>query len=763
MNPSSIAIVSLTFFSQNTLVNTSTSADYVSRPTETISIIGQRGGQGTQKIAGSAHVIDESTLSRFEYDDVQRVLNQVPGVYVRDEDGFGLRPNIGIRGASSERSAKVVLMEDGVLLGPAPYSAPAAYFVPLTTRMIGVEVFKGPAAIRTGPYTVGGAINYLTAQVPDDGYEGLVDVAAGNFGYVKGHARFGVGNDYIGILAEGVRLASSGFKELDGGGNTGFEKNEVMAKFRLNSNPTKNIFHRLEVKLGWADELSNETYLGLTDEDFRANPYRRYRASALANMNWERTQLQAAYRVSITELFEARLTAYRHNFSRAWFKLNLVGDRSDNSARLPSDILSTQTRGLIGDAQLQILRGEIGSSELGSSGQLLVGTNDRSFVSEGFQLDGSLSLQHTTQLEQKIRFGARIHYDEIERTHTERTFEMVVRGNRLGSLVQADVDRYPILTNKESATAFSAYVSDDIQLFEDLVITPGLRVEVISTDSNNFSDPTNIVQGNRNDTIWVPGLGVFYQLTPTLGFLAGVHRGFSPVSPGQSDVIEPEASTNYELGTRFSTKSTSAELIGYFNNYRNLLVTCTGSAGCENEEIDRQFNAGAVYIYGAELLLRQRFALPGLVRLELSGQYTLTLSEFQEGFSSNQPQFEEVETGDRLPYVPEHQTNLMAIVSVPLGSLVSSLSLSYTFVDRMRNKSSAGDIGEDGLTREDFTDIQHIVDMSLQLDLTEESRAYFRIDNLLDNAYIASRRPFGARPGRPRTIQIGYTHRFKPY
>ena len=67
--------------------------------------------------------------------------------------------DIGLRGANPDRSAKLTLMEDGVLMGPAPYSAPAAYYFPLTTRMTAVEVFKGPASIRYGPNTIGGAIN----------------------------------------------------------------------------------------------------------------------------------------------------------------------------------------------------------------------------------------------------------------------------------------------------------------------------------------------------------------------------------------------------------------------------------------------------------------------------------------------------------------------------------------------------------------------------------------------------------------------------
>ena len=125
------------------------------------------GDQEKPREAGSAYVVEESDLELFEYDDVERILLQVPGVSTRGEDGFGLRPNIGIRGANSDRSAKVTLMEDGVLLAPAPYAAPAAYYFPMSTRFVGLEVFKGAAATRYGPNTVGGAVNVLTREIPD--------------------------------------------------------------------------------------------------------------------------------------------------------------------------------------------------------------------------------------------------------------------------------------------------------------------------------------------------------------------------------------------------------------------------------------------------------------------------------------------------------------------------------------------------------------------------------------------------------------------
>ena len=117
---------------------------------------------------GSVHYLDQERLARQDYENIHRTLTQVPGVNVRDEDGYGLRPNIGMRGSGVERSANITLMEDGVLIAPAPYSAPAAYYFPTAGRMEGIEVSKGSASIRQGPRTNGGVLNMISSSIPGE-------------------------------------------------------------------------------------------------------------------------------------------------------------------------------------------------------------------------------------------------------------------------------------------------------------------------------------------------------------------------------------------------------------------------------------------------------------------------------------------------------------------------------------------------------------------------------------------------------------------
>jgi Fe(3+) dicitrate transport protein len=142
-----------------------------------ITIIGTK--QNARDVAGGASVVSADELQEFETTDVVRALRRVPGVSLQMEDGYGLRPNISIRGTATERSSRITLLEDNVLIAPAPYAAPAAYYFPTFGRVNAMEVLKGPAAITQGPYTIGGAINLISTPIPVE-RKGLLQIEGGS-------------------------------------------------------------------------------------------------------------------------------------------------------------------------------------------------------------------------------------------------------------------------------------------------------------------------------------------------------------------------------------------------------------------------------------------------------------------------------------------------------------------------------------------------------------------------------------------------------
>src|SRR5688572_29928106 len=183
-----------------------------------------------------------------------------------------------------------------------------------------MRVIKGPAAISYGPQSVGGAIDVTTRPIPA-GPAGAADVAAGDYGYGKVHAHFGSSDERVGFLIEGVHLRTDGFRELPSGADTGFYHNEIMFKGAYNLAPNSPRVHELGVKLTYSDEVSNETYLGLTDADFRKNPLARYGASALDRMRWFHTSAVFTHRVEPLANLAITTNVYRHDFWRRWRKV----------------------------------------------------------------------------------------------------------------------------------------------------------------------------------------------------------------------------------------------------------------------------------------------------------------------------------------------------------------------------------------------------------------------------------------------------------
>ncbi|HET9953937.1 MAG TPA: TonB-dependent receptor [Polyangiaceae bacterium] len=695
----------------------------LARPSQDVTIVGTR----TAQTAGSAHLINRRQLERFRYTDPQQVLQQAPGVYVRQEDGIGLRPNIAMRGVDADRSKKLVLMEDGVLFGPAPYSAPAAYYFPLITRMAGVRVIKGPSGVAFGPQTVGGAIDFLTRAIPEQP-AGAITISAGQYGFGQLHAHAGATVGKLGFLVEGVRLWNTGFKHLPSGADTGSTRDDWMVKvsYTLESDRYRNEFL---IKLAYAEEASNETYLGLTDRDFRADPYRRYPASALDRMENHRTGALATHRFEYPAAHLKLTTSlYRHEYARTWRKLNRL------EGGLIRDMLLKPDDPRVQDS-IAVLRGE--SDSLAASETLYVGPNQRTFVSQGAQTLLNVDLAQGN-FSERVELGVRLHDDRIHRHHSESGYAM-----RNGELYPVSAPTLVNTVNTERSTAVALHALAALQ-YRRLIFTPGLRTELIrmsSEDHRNEGRVTGLVRA------LVPGAGVYAGLNDDLGLLGGVYRGFSPPPPNGINQNKVEYSVNYEAGARYSRGARRLELIGYFNDYSNLTSVCTFSSGCDDANLDRQTDAGRARTYGFEAFATEELRLSGDWQIPATVAYTWTRGEYLNDFTSEDPTYGQVRKHDEMPYRPRHQ--LKASVAAEKRE-VGFISAAATYVSAMRELP-----GRAPLSQSLVTDEQFLVDVSGGVQLWGPFSMFLNVRNLFDSTFLVSRRPFGARPNPPRWIEIG--------
>ncbi len=686
------------------------------------------GVDNIRTLGGSAQMLGQYDLDKLDSTDLNQVIGQLPGVYLRQEDGFGLRPNIGLRGATSERSQKVTLMEDGVLIAPAPYTAPAAYYLPNINRMSAVEVVKGPSSVRHGPHTVGGAINFATRPVSWEP-ETLVDVSLGSWGYRKYRLLHEDHTDTMGYWVDALQYSATGFKDLDGGGDTGFVRNDFNTKvqWRLGGE----LEQLLTVKLGFADEESDETYLGLTEEDFNDDPYRRYAASQDDRFESEHRQVHVEHKIELSDISSLNTKLYWNEFDRSWNKLD--GFQAGVSV---SDVLTYSD---VFVRELGILRGER-DSEVGRAEDTLdITNNDRQYGSYGVQSVFSSWVQ-TGDIEHQWLVGVRYHYDWVERNHKEAGYLM-----QSGDLINDGVDHGSKTRNEASTNAIAVFLEDEMQ-WHDWTVTIGTRYERIEGE---VDDKLTGETSSKSQAVLIPGIGVYWQATDQLDLLAGANKGFSPAAPSAGSDVDPEESVNLEYGVRYTNELMYLDAIGFYSDYDNLLGRCRVSdPGCAAGE---EFNGGNVIVTGVEVSGDMDLEITDMISMPVNLSYTYTESEFQSSFSSTFSQWGEVDKGDALPYLPKH----IAYISAGLKAWNWDTQLSANYQSAMRDVAGSGSVESDI-----HTDAYTTLDAAAGWEVNDALRLQLNVDNLTDRKAVVSRRPFGARPNKPRTVRLRAVYRF---
>ena len=709
-----------------------TGADAALEPIDTITIIGRTAD--VADIPGSAHVMDAEALGVFNDTDILRVLRAVPGVYVQEEEGFGLRPNIGIRGSGLDRSARIALLEDGVLIAPAPYSAPSAYYFPTQRRMDSLEVLKGPASIVVGPRTTGGALNMVSTPIPD-ALGANVDLRVGDHNTVDLHANLGNRGERVSWLIETVQGQSDGFMDVDSpiNGDTGFEIEDYIAKLQIDSHPSADIYQSLRLKLGYTDQTSEQTYLGVTDVDFEADPFDRYAASEGDEFKSEHEQYQLSYIVDPGNGWRGSVTAYRNDFERNWYKLQSV-----NGAGL-SDVLADPDAYAL---ELAWLKGTTSPDDAISKR-----ANNRSYYSQGVQAEVEWDFGFA-DTEVALTAGLRIHEDEEDRFQHQNSYRM-----EDGLLVMTTAGAGGSQTNRLSdATAQSYFVNAEIRSGR-WILTPGVRFEDVdlrrfdysTADPGREQGPTRVRENSVSMSI--PGIGALYRVNSDWRLLAGVHKGFNPPAPGSS--ASEESSVNIEAGTRYDNDALRFEGIYFVNNYDNLVGTVTDSTG-GGGTIGDQHDGGEVTVSGFELSAGYEWQV-GRFTVPASLEYTWTTeAEFRSAFDSDFDPWGDVEVGDELPYIPEHQLRAMAGIE----SERWRVSMASSYLGRLRTKA-----GQGAFEPSESVDARVVWDLLASWRFTQQLSAYVKVDNLLDETYVAARRPSGVRPGLPRTAYLGITYR----
>ncbi len=682
--------------------------------------------------------VDETELRRQQPLSVTDVLRRVPGVSVRDEEGMGLRPNIGFRGLSSDRSRNVLVLEDGVPTQMMPYDYPELYVAPRIERMRSVEVIRGAASILYGPRTIGGVVNFLTLEPPTElrlTGEARVGTDDYYFGFVTGGTTIGD----LGVLVTAMHQRFQGPRHLE------LEQTDVMARLSLDLHDAG----ELRLKLQLYDENSASTQLGLTTtqfdsgnlDNFASNdrfPIRRYAA-------------QLTHQIEISDDVSLATTGYFNVTTRDWWRQDFLrrsatgapvdrfvdglGRTLDPSAATPADDLGTS---------VFFLDSNVGRLRL----YTVAGIEPR--VTAHYDLG---------ELSGEIVGGVRLHYEEGRDTDLAGSSPTARSGSLLAS-------------QSRSVMALAAYLRPTFELFDRrLEIAPGIRIEsmwssiratqaittaggiidgaYVPPTSETF-DPAQSAQGNLVAVI--PGVSATIRFDDALIAYGGVHRGFVP--PGVRDAVlgygrdvqlQPEYAWNFEWGLRGQPSTwLRYEATAFYVAYENQVLAPTEASSTAAGGLA---SAGSSTSYGIELSTRFDVASAASWGFELpvTFSYTYADSRFGPGWAAGI-------SGNFVPYVAPHTLSTRIDFAHPIGieaqASVDYVSAQYADPYETIDPSLDGTSGVIGP--------RAIVNARLGYTYAPWGATLFvDLRNALDTRYIASRAPAGIQPGMTRQIFVG--------
>lgn len=679
------------------------------------------------KVPGSVTFLDKEAIKNLNPISGNEILRRVPGLHLVDEEGLGMRVNIGIRGLDPDRSRSVLVLEDGVPVALAPYGEPEMYYSPAIDRMAGVEILKGSGQILYGPQTIGGVVNYITPNPPAD-QDGSVRIQGGQGGFFSGLINYG---DTFGNTGVQVNLLRKSANNI---GSTEFDITDLNTKFLFSINEKS----ELGFKFGVYKESSNSTYIGINQVMYDRGGEDFVRLAPDDRLDVSRYSASFSHIYRFSPHVKLRTLAYGYSTSRDW-------NRQDFSINSTNKAPANWTGVTWGNTSVPG-----GAIFMRNS----TGNRNRQFLVGG--IEPRLEVDHKLfSFDNDLIIGVRY----LQEMALEQRINGTKAGVKSGNLVEDE---------QRNGKAFSAYLQNETEISDKFSFSAGLRMENFNYERDifrrNFSGlglrDTSLLAQNEVFEI-IPGLGFNYKPSQLVTIFGGAHKGFAPprtkdaiTATGDALDLEAERSWNYELGLRSSvTPWLFVEATGFLMDFSNQIIPVAESAGGIGFGV---VNAGATRHQGFETAFAVDISnLLGSKKWNLL--YDLNLTYVDAYYSGDRFVEDQNIKGNRTPYAPEWlvNTSLSAESNSGFGARFTANFVGDQFGDELNSiaPSKDGTIGQ--------LPSYFVLDAVLSYKVSKWNSAFnLSIKNLTDERYIASRRPQGIRVGLPRLVTAGFVFNF---
>ncbi len=717
------------------------------------------------ELPGSGQYVGPETLKKYNFGGINEVLREVPGVYSREETGKGIIANISIRGTATLRSTQVNLLEDGINIAPAPYSAPDAYYTPITRKMNALEVLKGSSQYRYGPHNTAGAINFVTTPVTlGEKYFGSISYGSGHDVITHDYINYGLSGDFgaVAILGELYYRNGGGQREfnIDPPSSTVHRKSygsddlgdmnmfAPMVKLLWQLPTKRNVI--LELKYAYEDNNYNQSYAGQSTADFNANPHQQYVGHQLGEYNTEHHTSYLKMRADLTSDVTNTATVYFNYFTRDWFKLDSVvvsgttyAEQVFNSKQATGDQLTARN----------IAKGS-------TAGQLRYKGNDRQYGAYGFMNETDFDFNTNIfglSADHDLKVGYKYHYDYHHREQQKHNFTQAA-----GGAITAHADGVTFSDDRKETTKGHAVYFEDTTKLDKLELSLGARLEHFKMHYRDKAAAQGSTSNMEEEmTMWAPGGGLLYNYSNNLQAFAGAYKGFNIPSPGTArddgTPIEKETSLAKEIGVRYNDSNLNVTAVLFRTYFENLIVINNSNNDSTPD------NAGNVITKGLEL--SGRYEPEGVLPVgdvSFFANYAFTNANLDGAASASDSKaslFAGGRDGSNVPYIPEHRFSIGAdyeYEAYDFGINLTYQSETFGTAAETESEEFAGAAN----ARAGKIDSYALVNLYAGYDVNDNYKIKAGVNNAFDNEYIATRHPAGARAGAPLTAYIMMSAQF---
>ncbi|WP_271274511.1 TonB-dependent siderophore receptor [Aliamphritea hakodatensis] len=524
---------------------------------------------------GARNILTAEEIEKSGASSLTEAFRKIPGVQVRiPSESYGANHalSVGVRGLKSRFSEKSTILLDGMPLAFAPYGQPQLSIAPVGLgNLAAIDVVKGGSSVRYGPQNVGGIINFVTPEIPEElttrlklRTEGAVDDGRGGM--------LGQTNLFIG----GATGESTGLALMYSGSHgSSFRENsdESIDDLMIKAETWLDDKQKLE---GHIRRFQAETDIagGLNEAQYAEDRYQsRYDNN---HFDGDRTEARVKYTNFISDTQEFEVQAFASNTARLYgLQFN-----PDNRQRYDE-----------WDREYDVYGVEPRYSQVFEAGDT----------------------------EHEVSVGYRFIKEEADLTrHRWNGFAAGSDPRTVAGVLRTK--------DKAGTTAHAVYVDDRIS-FGDWIVTPGVRVEDVEVfrDSKIRKNVANDFRNEQSYTEVLPSLSASYLLSPEVTLFANYNTSFGTLQHLQladttDNDLEPEIAKTIELGSRYQKGGLSAELTLFNINFDNKLQW--------DDTLEHHVNKGETQHYGFEMAAAYAFENTGM---SVYGNLAYTEAEFKDG------------------------------------------------------------------------------------------------------------------------------------